>query len=177
MSGSLGREASSPSPTFQAGSSLSLSASSLPGGIVGSGSRASSGSPTPSQAGTGPIKEPKTKEAQLVAHLHAKLVALLIASRAVPAQATRKRKPDVWFNLELWEPEGAKEASSPWRVDLGTSSTRGFASQPGVAPPNRMVIEVVARGGRLRVGDGRGGFKEVDARDGVLLETWSLSRT
>jgi hypothetical protein len=177
MSGTLGREASSPS--LQAGSSLSMSTSSLPGGVLaGSGSRASSGSPTPSQAGTGPIKEPKTKEAQLVAQLHAKLVALLIASRAVPVQATRKRKPDVWFNLQLWEPEGAKEASAPWRVDLGTSSTRDLASQPAITgPPNRMVIEVVARGGRLRVGDGRGGFKEVDARDGVLLETWSLSRT
>lgn len=81
----------------------------------------------------------------------------------------------MWFNLELWEPDGVKEASAPWRDWAGKDSTRDLRDTKDL--PNRMVIEIVARGSRLRIADGRGGFKEVNAADGVLLETWSLSRT
>lgn len=131
MSGSLATR-STPSPTLPSASSLSGSTSSLAG---------------------------RDRAAQLSSHVHSKLAALALLTRSVPLRPrARRRRPDVWFNLETWEPEGAREAA------------RDRDGQ-------RMVLEVVARGGVLRVADGRGGWREIDARHGVLLETWSLTRT
>ncbi|KAI9025533.1 hypothetical protein DFJ74DRAFT_766884 [Hyaloraphidium curvatum] len=145
-----------PSPPLGArppsASSLSLSASASGAASDGSGER---GGPAGSREG---------RDAVVGRRVYAKLAALLIGARAVPQPPPRRRKPDVWFNIEAAEPDGAREAAAPWR-DIG----------PRDGAP-RMVVDVVLRAGRLRVGDGAGGAREVDASRGLLLETWALSR-